>query len=136
MIMEHNTSTSICEIFLKEKGFNIGLYIVTLFNKIELLREKNKYLLEEAHAIAFSMNIPKHLQAEVVLTTSYLINMMSTWVLQFHTPLDCLKNSFLDTEIQYVLQIKFLDAVFVHKPNKLQSKFDPKANNVFSLDMS
>jgi hypothetical protein len=38
-------------------------YIVTL-SKLELLREKNKYLHEEAHAITFSMNIPKHLQAE------------------------------------------------------------------------
>lgn len=39
-------------------------YIVTLLSKLELLREKNKYLHEEAHAITFSMNIPKHLQAE------------------------------------------------------------------------
>jgi len=64
MIMEHNTSTSICEIFWKKKGLNIVLYIVTLLGKLELLREKNKYLHEEAHAITFSMNIPKHLQAE------------------------------------------------------------------------
>ena len=49
-----------------------------ILNKMKLMRENNKHLLEVAYFIMFSMHVPNYLWEEVVLTSSYFINRMST----------------------------------------------------------
>ena len=56
-----------------------------------IVERKNKHLLEVTCAMMFYKNLPKYLWGDVVLTTSYLINRMSSKVLQYSTPLECLK---------------------------------------------
>ena len=56
----------------------------------EITERKNKHLLDAARAMMFYMNLPKYLWGDV-LTTSYLINRMPFKVLQYSTPLECLK---------------------------------------------
>ena len=52
---------------------------------------------------------------------------MPTRVLQYITPLDCLKNEFLESRINLELPLKkFGCTVFVHVPNKSRSKLDPR----------
>ena len=79
----------------------------------------------------FYMNIPKYLWGDAILTASYLINWMPTRVLQYITPLDCLKKEFPGSRIHSGLPLKkFGCTVFVHIPNKSRSKLDPRAENV------
>ena len=62
----------------------------------------------------FYMNIPKYLWGDAILTASYLINWMPTRVLQYITPLDCLKKEFPGSRINSNLPLKnFGHTVFV-----------------------
>lgn len=52
-----------------------------------IAKRKNRHLLEVARAIMFSMNVPKYLFGDALLTACYLINRMSSRILKFDTPL-------------------------------------------------
>ena len=59
---------------------------------------------------------------------------MPTRVLQYITPLDCLKKKFLGSRIHSDLPLKiFCCTIFVHIPNKSQSKLDPRAEKCVFL---
>lgn len=75
-------------------------HVLTLQNKMGLLKEKNKHLLEVARAIMFSMNIPKYFWGDAVLTASYLINRMPTRVLQYTYPLNCFQKKKKNSHIK------------------------------------
>jgi len=51
-----------------------------------IVERKKQHLLEVARALLFSINVPKYLWGEVVLTAAHLINRMSSNVLKFQTP--------------------------------------------------
>jgi hypothetical protein len=53
-----------------------------------IAERKNRHLLEVARALLFSTKVPKYLWGEAVLTTSHLINRMSSRVLNLKTPLE------------------------------------------------
>ena len=53
-----------------------------------IAERKNKHLLEVARAMMFSINVPKYLWEDAILTASYLINRMPTRVLNYSTPLE------------------------------------------------
>ena len=63
-----------------------------------IAERKNKHLLDAAREMMFYMNLPKYLWGDV-LTTSYLINRMPSKVLQYSTPLECLKFFFPKSRI-------------------------------------
>ena len=64
----------------------------------------------------------------MVLTSSYLINMMPTKVLKYKTPLDCLKEFFPVTRLFSDLPVKVFGCiVYVHGPSQFRSKLDPRA---------
>ena len=52
---------------------------------MELLKEKNKHLLETARTLLFQMHVPKNSWANVVSTACFLINRMSSSVLDWAT---------------------------------------------------
>ncbi|KAL5804087.1 hypothetical protein ACOSQ3_030887 [Xanthoceras sorbifolium] len=59
-----------------------------------IAERKNRHLLEVARALMFSMNVPKYLWGEALLTAAYLINRMPTRVLKYQTPLMHFKHYF------------------------------------------
>ncbi|XP_059632903.1 eIF-2-alpha kinase GCN2 isoform X3 [Cornus florida] len=114
--------------FLTEKGIFHQSTCVDTPQQNGIAERKNKHLLEVSRAIMFSMNVPKYLWGEAVLTATYLINRMPTRVLNYFTPLESLKKSFPETRIYSNLPLKvFGCTVFVHLPSRLRSKLDPRA---------
>ena len=92
------------------------------------VERKNRHLLEVARAIMFSMNVPKYLWGDVILTASYLINRMHTRVLNFETPLHSLKKLFPMCRLYSKLPLKVFGCIcFVYVPQILRSKLDPTA---------
>ena len=88
---------------------------------------KNKHLLEVAHAIMFSMNVPRYFWGEAILTASYLINRMPTGILKYSTPLECFRKIFPLSRMYSDLPLKFFGCiVFIHLPNHNRSKLDPR----------
>ena len=76
----------------------------------------------------FSKHMPKYLRGEVVLTSCYLINRMSSRVLKYETPLQTLRNFFLRNQLTTDLPLKFFCCtVYVHIPNQLRKKLEPRA---------
>lgn len=105
--------------FLKEKGILHHSTYRDTPQQNSIAEKKNKHVLEVARAIMFSMHVPKYLRGDAILTTSYLINRMSTRVLQYVTPLDYFKETFLECRINLDLPLKnFGCTVFVHIPSK------------------
>ena len=51
-------------------------------------KRKNRQLLEVSRALMLSMNVPKYLWGEAVLTAAYLINRVPSRVLNHQTPLN------------------------------------------------
>ena len=92
-----------------------------------IAERKNKHLLEVAHAIMFSMNIPRYFWGEVILIASYLINRMPTRFLKYSTLLECFQKIFPLSRMYSNLPLKVFGCiVFVHLPNHNRSKLDQK----------
>ncbi|RVW16161.1 Retrovirus-related Pol polyprotein from transposon RE2 [Vitis vinifera] len=64
-----------------------------------IAERKNRHLLEVARSLMFSMNVPKLLWGQAVLTAAYLINRMPSRVLKFQTPCQTLLKSFPTTRL-------------------------------------
>ena len=80
----------------------------------------------------FSMHVSKYLWGDAILTACYLINRMPTRVLQYITPLACLKKIFSDCRITSDLP-QYFGALFL---SIYQPILDPNLTlgqkNVFS----
>ncbi|KAL5736767.1 hypothetical protein ACOSQ2_031555 [Xanthoceras sorbifolium] len=82
----------------------------------------------------FSMNVPKYLWGEAILTAAYLINRVPSRVLQHETPFNCLKKVFPHNRISSPLPFKvFGCTVFVHKPSLIRSKLDARSEKCIFL---
>ena len=77
--------------FLTEKGIQHQSTCRDTPQQNGIAERKNRHLLEVARAIMFSMHVPKYLWGDAILTACYLINRMLTRVLQYITPLACLR---------------------------------------------
>ena len=64
---------------------------------------------------------------DAILTASYLINRMPTKILQYTTPLECLKKVFPESRINFELPLKIFGCTaYVHIPKRSRSKLDPR----------
>ena len=93
--------------------------------KMELLSE-NRHLLEVVHTLTFSMNVPKYLWGDAVLTIIYLINQMLIKASNFKTPLNHFKNYFPTIQFFFDLPIKLIGCAYVHNPKPTRTKLDPR----------
>jgi len=84
---------------------------------------KNRHLLEVARSLMYTMNVPKFLWSEAVLTATYLINRIPSRVLQMKTPYEMLfgKNEFI------VPPKVFGCTCFVRDHRPSVGKLDPRA---------
>jgi IS30 family transposase len=63
-----------------------------------LAESKNRHLLEVTLYLMMTMNVPKFMWSEAVMTAAYLINTMPSRVLGYKAPIECLTG-----EISYVV---------------------------------
>lgn len=87
-------------------------------------KHKNRHLLEIAWAIMFTMNVSRTFWSEVIHTVVYLINRMSSRVVDHNSPVEILfPNSSL-----FPLPPKTFGCIcYVHVPKSNRTKLDPKA---------
>jgi hypothetical protein len=84
---------------------------------------KNRHLLEVTRCMMMSMNVPKHLWGQAVLIATYLINRMSSRVLDWKSPIEMLRG-----KNQEVIPLKTFGCVCFVQDNKPNvGKLDPKA---------
>jgi Integrase core domain/GAG-pre-integrase domain len=89
----------------------------------EVAERKNRHLLEVTRSMMMSMNVPKYLWGQAVLTATYLINRMPSRVLDWKSPIEMLKGKNED-----VLSLKTFGCVcFVQDNRPNVGKLDPKA---------
>ena len=95
MIFDNGTEyfNKVLETFSNEKEILHQSLCSNTLEQNGIAKCKNKHLLEVAQAMMFYMNILKYLWGDAILTVSYLINRMPTKILQYTTPLECLKKS-------------------------------------------
>ncbi|KAG8498075.1 hypothetical protein CXB51_007302 [Gossypium anomalum] len=101
-----------------------------------IFERKNQHLLVVARAIMFTMNVPKYLWGEAVLTACYLINRMPAKVLNFQTPLNTLLKAFPLFRVPNLPAKIFGCKAFVHNHQPNQSKLDPRAHTCIFIGYS
>ncbi|KAJ4737614.1 Transposon Ty1-H Gag-Pol polyprotein [Rhynchospora pubera] len=84
---------------------------------------KNRHLLEVARSMMISMNVPKYLWGQAVLTAAALINRMPSRVLEWKSPCEMLKG-----DNAGILPLKVFGCVCFVKDNRPSvGKLDPRA---------
>ncbi|WVZ96342.1 hypothetical protein U9M48_041997 [Paspalum notatum var. saurae] len=84
---------------------------------------KNRHLLEVARSMMYTMNVPKFLWSEAVLTTTYLINRIPSRVLNMKTP-----HEILFGKNEFIVPLKvFGSTCFVRDHRPSVGKLDPRA---------
>ena len=52
----------------------------------KVAERKNRHVLGATRSLLFTTHVPKHFWGEAILTSTYLINRMPSWVLGYKTP--------------------------------------------------
>ena len=81
--MERSISTKFWAHISWKRGLYIKALVLTLHNKMEWQKGKNKHLLEVARSSMFTTKIPKYLWGGAILTATYLINRMPSRTFNF-----------------------------------------------------
>ena len=99
---------------------------------------KNRHLLDVDHALTFTMNVPKYLWGDVILTAAFLINRLSSRTLTFKSPLSMLSHKFPHLNmLTNALPLKaFGCTAFVHIHSQHRTKLDPRAIKTIFLGYS
>ena len=119
---------SILNNFISKKGILHHDSCVESPQQNGISKRKNRHLLEVARSLLFTKNVPKKLWGDAVLIACFLINRQPAKVLQFETPVNCLKKSFPNSRIFSELKLRVFGCkVFVHNSNPTKSKLDPRA---------
>ncbi|WVZ82886.1 hypothetical protein U9M48_030094 [Paspalum notatum var. saurae] len=84
---------------------------------------KNRHLLEVARSMMYTMNVPKFLWSEAVLTATYLINRIPSRVLNMKTP-----HEMLFGKNEFIVPLKLFGCTcFVRDHRPSVGKLDPRA---------
>ena len=84
---------------------------------------KNRHILEVARSLMFTMNVPKFLWSEAVMTATYLINRMPSRILSMKSPRELLMG-----ENKFLVPPKLFGCVcFVRDHRPSVGKLDPRA---------
>lgn len=96
-----------------------------------MAERKNKDLLEKTYSLMLHMSIPKKFLSQRVLTAIYLINRLPSRVLDFKSPLEVLKNRFVDLSHLKLFGYTY----FVHIQAPYHEKLDPCLVKYFFWDI-
>ena len=72
--------------FMLQNGILHQTSCVDTPSQNEVAERKNRHILETARVLLFQMQVPKHFWADVVSTACFLINRMSSSILNWDTP--------------------------------------------------
>ena len=99
-------------------------------------KRKNRHLLEVASALMFTMNVPKYLWGDAILTATYLINRLPNRTLQFESPLSVLTQKYPHISKNDLPLKTFGCTAFVHIHAHNRNKLDPRALKTIFLGYS
>ena len=119
--------------FLDDNGILFQTTCVGTPQQNGVAERKNRHLAEVARSLLFTMNAPKYLWGEAILTAAYLINRMPSSVLNFKTPIECLPSHFHVTNLPPRV---FGCVCFVHALHPSGGKFGPKAHKCVFIGYS
>lgn len=123
--------------FLAEKGIHHQTANVYTPQQNGTAERKNRHILEVARSIMFSMNVPKFLWGEAVLTATYLINRMPSRVLGFISPREKLLSVFPHCLLLSELPLKtFGCTAYVYLQSQFRGKLDQKSVKCIFLGYS
>ena len=92
-----------------------------------VVERKNRHIIEVARALLFTSHMPSHFWGDSILTTTYLINRMPSWVISFVTFSKNSKSFFPHSRLGAHLPLRvFGSTVFVHAHAPKRNKLDPR----------
>lgn len=109
--------------FLKDKGIIYQSTCQDTPQQNEIAERRNRHLIKGACAIMFSMYVPEYIWREAILTATYLINKMSSKILNVKTPIDFLNCPASHIYLELLLEV-FGCTTHVHIPRHFRSKLD------------
>lgn len=92
---------------------------------MESQKKKNRHLLDVAHALMFTMNVPKYLWGDAILTATYLINHLPNQTLRFDSHLSILTKNYPHISKNDLPLKTFGSTAFVHTHAHNRNKLDP-----------
>ncbi|RDX71652.1 hypothetical protein CR513_48974, partial [Mucuna pruriens] len=114
--------------FLKDNGVVHELTCVNTLQQNGVAERKNHHLLEVVRALLFQMSIPNVYWGETVLTATYLINKLSTQVLNSISPIKHMFSFFPSSPLMLSLPSRVFGCVaFVHSHHPHRGKLDLRA---------
>ena len=102
-------------------------------SKNGVVERKNRHFLETVRALLFQMHMPKHLWADVISTACFLINWMSSSILDWVTPFQTL---FPHKPLFSIEQQVFWCTCFIRDVRPHVSKLDTKSMKCIFLGYS
>ena len=91
-------------------------------------KRKNHHLLEVTRVLMFTMDVPKYLWLDAILTATYLINRLPSHPINFETPLSVLTKTYSQVSTSNTFPLKtFGCTAFVHIHDHNRNKLDPRA---------
>ena len=118
----HSLST-----YLQENGIIHQSSCIDTPQQNEVVERKNRHILEVARTL-FTSHMPSHFCGDSILTATYLINRMPSWVISFVTPLQKYQEFFPHSRLGAHLSLRvFGSTVFVHDHAPKWNKLDPRA---------
>lgn len=113
---------------LLEKGIHHQTSNVYTPQQNGIAERKHRHILSVARSLMFSMDVPKYLWGEAVLTATYLINRMPSRVLGFTSPRQKLLNVFPHCLLLSELPLKTFGCVaYVYLQAQFRGKLDKRA---------
>jgi hypothetical protein len=109
--------------FLSSEGIQHQTYCPDTPPKNGVAERKNRHILEVVRSLMFTMNVPKFLWSEAVITATYLINRTPSRILGMKTPYELIFG-----ENEFVIPQKIFGCncfVTDHRPSV--GKLDPRA---------
>ena len=118
--------------FVKKKVSFMSYLGLKHLNKMELLRAKNRHLLDQTRALLFQHKVPIRFWGEAVLTTCHLINRLPSTILTSKSPMDVLSSFYPNVSTSNQLVPRIFGTIFgcvsfVHVPSGDRGKLDPRA---------
>jgi len=114
--------------FLQENGVVHELPCVDTLQQNGVAERKNRHLLEVTRALLFQTYVPRSYWGEAVLTATYLINRLSSRVLEGVTPIQLMTTFYPSIPMLTSLQNRVFGCpAFVHVHSPYRGKLDPRA---------
>jgi len=112
--------------------FKGSTHVIIPHNKMELLKRKNRHIIEIARAMLNEKNLPNYFWAEAVTIAVYIMNRTPTVTVHGMTP----EEKFISKKSDVSHLRVFGCIAYVHVLDEKRSKLDPKAKKCIFIGYS